>query len=129
MEHDTLQEAQRRAQAAHEEGGARLTPVEARHLTGIPVLDEEAGDGLRPDELLVIAPDAVTTVRVPARESAPVSVRGRLALAREMLVRAVSELDVVIAEVGQDSDLPKEARLDALTAVSHLDSELRLRWQ
>lgn len=117
METDTLQEAQRLAlpdgsksdavrAMARREGmpvvELGLTSTEERHLTGIPVLDEELGEGLHPDELLVIDSDRVTKVQVPDRESAPMSTRGRLSVAREMLLRAAQELDAVAREASAE---------------------------
>jgi hypothetical protein len=118
METDTLQEAQRLASHNESKSDAvramarregmlvveqRLTEVEERHLSGIPVLDEEVSDGLRCDELPIIAfGPAESKVMVPVRESAPVSVRGRLALAREMLLRASQELDTIAREASAE---------------------------
>ena len=82
----------------------RLTEVEERDLAGIPVMDE--------DELVSVAP--------PARGSAPVSVRGRVALACEMMHRAMMELDTAIAE-GEDGEAVRIARGHAYAGFVELD--------
>lgn len=69
-----------------------------RDLAGIPIMDE--------DDVVLLAPSVP-----PPQESAPISARGRVALAKELLRRAAGELQLV-----QGPGVSKALEANALAA-------------
>ncbi len=106
MEADTLQEAQKR---------------EEDRLASIPIMDED--DDLDRGLDILEAAEGQRVVRT-AEASAPISMRGRLVLAREMLVRAVAELEAVAAARGVAGSWVITAREHANEGLRWLDKEL-----
>lgn len=115
METDTLQEAQRQHESRMVE-----TKRLIRELTGIPVMDDDNLNAL--DAAVEAAKARQEARKAPAaQESAPVSARGRVALAREMMHRAMMELDMAIAD-GAGSKQVSAAREHAYIGFVELDN-------
>lgn len=104
------------ALAAARRDGLQVVEVVARPatglgLSGIPVMSEDDDEPTVHD--IACVPEA--------RGSAPVSVRGRVALAREMMHRAMMELDMAIAE-GEVAKHVMVAREHAYVGFVELDN-------
>lgn len=93
----------------------KVRPQGERELHDIPVMDEDVFDLDRDFDIL----EATEGRRIPSspKESAPISAQGRIELAKEMLHRAITELE----HVGNHTDVPR-----ALVA-NAMDAGLRVR--